>query len=150
MGALQNTSAWQRMGTTLATFVVVVLAITCLYVGRGVLIPIAVALLLTFILSPAVTALQRCGARRTPAVLITVVLAGVVLGGAVYLVGSQMVQLVAELPTYQENIAKRIAEVRQQGSGTLLRNVQRFVHEITSAASGPQPAAEGQTVKKKK
>jgi predicted PurR-regulated permease PerM len=147
MGALQNSSAWQRMGTTLATFVVVVLAITCLYVGRGVLIPIAVALLLTFILSPAVTALQRWGVRRTPAVMITVVLAGMALGGAVYLVGSQMVQLLAELPAYQENVAKRIAEVRQQGGGTLLRNVQRFVHEITSAASGPQPAAtEGQPV----
>jgi len=146
MGALQNTSAWQRMGTTLATFVVVVLTITCLYVGRGVLIPIAVALLLTFILSPAVTALQRWGVRRTPAVLITVVLAGVALAGAVYLVGSQMVQLLAELPAYQENVAKRIAEVRQQGGGTLLRNVQRFVHEITAAAFGPPPAADTQPV----
>jgi predicted PurR-regulated permease PerM len=146
MGALQNNSAWQRMAITLATFVVVVLAITCLYVGRGVLIPIAVALLLTFILSPAVSALQRWGVRRTPAVLITVLLAGILLGGAVWLVGSQMVQLLAELPAYQENVAKRITEVRQQGSGTLLRNVQRFIHEITSAASGPQSAADGQPV----
>ena len=52
MAALQTNTAWLRMATTLATFVVVVLAITCLYVGRGVLIPIAVAIQVISIVPP--------------------------------------------------------------------------------------------------
>src|SRR5437868_1014682 len=137
MAALHSTSAWQRMAPTLATFVIFVLAVGCLYWARPVLIPVALALLLTFMLGPAVASLQRRGLPRTPAVLIVVTLAGVVLAGALWLVGSQVVQLLAELPSYQENVAKRVAEVREKGSGTLLRNVQAFVHEIAAAATGP-------------
>jgi predicted PurR-regulated permease PerM len=125
------------MAPTLATFVLLVLAIACLYWARPVLIPVAVAVLLTFMLGPAVTLLQRRGLPRTPAVLIVVTFAGIILGGALWLLGSNLVQLLAELPAYQDNVAKRIAEVRENGSGTLLRNVQHFVHEVTASATGP-------------
>src|SRR5712671_6987519 len=101
MRALHSKSAWQRMAPTLATFVVVVFAIGCLYWARPVLIPLSLALLLTFMLGPAVALLQRRGLPRTPAVLIVVTLAGIVLSGALWLVGSQVVQLLAELPSYQ-------------------------------------------------
>lgn len=125
------------MAPTLATFVVGALAVGCLYWARPVLIPVALALLLTFILGPAVALLQRRGVPRTPAVLIVATLAAIVIAGALWLLGSQIVQLLAELPSYQENVAKRVAEVRENRSGTLLRNVQRFVHEVTTAAMGP-------------
>src|SRR4051794_23539761 len=137
MAALHSTSAWQRMAPTLASFVIFVLAVACLYWARPVLIPVAVALLLTFMLGPAVGLLQRRGVPRTPAVLIVATFAGMVLAGALWLVGSQIAQLVAELPSYQENVAKRITEVREQGSGDLLRNLQQFVHEVAAAATGP-------------
>jgi predicted PurR-regulated permease PerM len=134
-----NHVAWQRIAPTLAIFATVVLGIACLYWARPVLIPLAVATLLTFILGPAVTWLQRRGLPRTASVLFVVTIAGFVLAAALWLVGSQVVQLVAELPEYQENVAKRVAEVREQGSGTLLRNVQRFVKEVTAAATRPLP-----------
>ncbi|HMC10994.1 MAG TPA: AI-2E family transporter, partial [Pirellulaceae bacterium] len=138
MAAPRTTSlAWQRMAPTLATFVLLVLAIACLHWARPVLIPIAVATLLTFMLGPAVSLLQRRGLPRTPAVLIVVTAASIILMAALWLVGSQVFQLLAELPAYQDNVAKRVAEVREKGSGTLLRNVQRFVHEVTAAATGP-------------
>src|SRR5213082_2815239 len=132
--------AWQRIAPTLATFAAVVLAIACLYWARPVLIPLAVATLLTFMLGPAVTWLQRRGLPRTPSVLAVVGVAGVVLAAALWLVGSQLVQLLRELPANQENVAKRVAEVRAKRSGTLLRNVQRFVKEVSEAAIGPRPA----------
>jgi predicted PurR-regulated permease PerM len=133
-------AAWQGIAPTLATFAAVVLAIGCLYWARPVLIPLAVATLLTFMLGPAATWLQRRGLPRIPSVLSVVTVAGLVLAAALWLVGSQLVQLLAELPSYQENVAKRVAEVREQGSGTLLRNVQRFVKEVAAAATGPMPA----------
>jgi predicted PurR-regulated permease PerM len=132
--ALPAAAAWQRTTATLATFV---LAVACLYWARPVLIPLAVATLLTFMLGPAAALLERRRLPRTPSVLIVVSLAAIVLAAALWLVGSQLVQLLAELPTYQDNVAKRITEVREQGSGTLLRNIQRFVHEVTAAATGP-------------
>jgi len=132
--------AWQGIAPTLATFAAVVLAVACLYWARPVLIPLAVATLLTFMLGPAAGWLQRRGLPRIASVLSVVTVAGVILAAALWLVGSQLVQLLAELPAYQENVAKRVAEVREQGSGTLLRNVQRFVKEVTSAATG-QPSA---------
>src|SRR5205823_1422615 len=134
--------AWQGIAPTLATFATVALAVACLYWARPVLIPLAVATLLTFMLGPAVTWLQRRGLPRIASVLSVVTVSGVVLAAALWLVGSQLVQLLAELPEYQENVAKRVAEVREQGSGTLLRNVQRFVKEVAAAATGPLPASE--------
>src|SRR5262245_48923359 len=133
---------WQRIAPTLATFVTVVLAVACLYWARPVLIPLAVATLLTFMLGPAVNWLQRRGLPRIASVLSVVTIASLVLAAALWLVGSQVVQLLAELPEYQENVAKRVTEVREQGSGALLRNVQRFVKEVTAAATGPLPTSE--------
>src|SRR5437773_8036611 len=89
--------AWQRTAPTLATFAAVVLAVACLYWARPVLIPLAVAVLLTFMLGPGVTWLQRRGLPRTMSVLAVVSLAGIVLAAALWLVGSQVVQLLAEL-----------------------------------------------------
>jgi predicted PurR-regulated permease PerM len=125
------------MTPALGTFVLVVLVVSCLYFARPVLIPVAVATLLTFMLGPAVAFLHRRGLPRTPAVLLVVAFSTVVLVSALWMVGSQVVQLLADLPAYQENVAKRVTEVRQGGSGELLRNVRRFVHEIATAATGP-------------
>jgi len=87
------------MAPTLATFVLLVLAIACLYWARPVLIPLALAVVISFMLSPAVALLQRRGLARTPAVLVVATLAAIVLAGVLWIVGSQVVQLLAELPT---------------------------------------------------
>ena len=137
------TFAWQRLAPALATFALFVLVVGCLFWARAVLIPVAVATLVTFILGPLVMLLQRRGLPRAAAVSIVVIAACTVLSAALWLVGSQVVQLLAELPEYQHNVAKRVAEVRERGSGTLLANVQRFVHEVSVAATGP-PATPGQ------
>jgi predicted PurR-regulated permease PerM len=129
-------SAWQQAIPRLATFAFFVLIVACLYWARPVLIPIALALLITFMLVPAADALQRRRVPRVPAVLIVVCFATIVLSGALWLVGSQVVQLIAELPTYQDNVAKRVTEMRKNSSGSILANLQQFVHEVTAAATG--------------
>src|SRR5437868_3948221 len=100
VAAARARSASPRLLTTLATFVLLVLSVACLYWARPVLIPIAAAVLVTFMLGPAVTALQRRHVPRSAAVLIVIMAAGLLLCGAVWLVGSQVVQLLAELPAY--------------------------------------------------
>ena len=84
-----------------------VLVIACLYWAKSVFIPVALAVLLTFLLNPVVRLLQRRGLPRTPAVLLVVVLAFSVLGGISWTVTRQLTALAYELPRYKENLILR-------------------------------------------
>src|SRR5271168_5550376 len=61
--------------------------IAVLYFGRPILIPIALAVTLNFLLAPAVIYLHRYRIRRVPAVIIVVVIAGSLIGGIGWVVG---------------------------------------------------------------
>src|SRR5690606_3185155 len=94
-----------------------VLVLGVLYVGRGVLIPLAVAILLSFLLSPIVTALGRLRVPRAAAVVVTAAVAFAVLGAFGLLVGSQAADLATELPGYQSNIAEKLRSLREAAPG---------------------------------
>jgi predicted PurR-regulated permease PerM len=78
--------------------VVGVVVVTCLYWAQTVFIPIAMAVFLTVLLAPLVTALQRRGLRRLPSVMLVVLLAAAVLGGVIWLVTAQVTSLAGEMP----------------------------------------------------
>ena len=95
--------------TSLAVGVVIVVA---LYVGREVLVPIALAIMLSFVLAPLVRLLRRAWLGRVPAVFLAVLLAlGAILslGG---LIGVQMSQLVSGIPGYARTIDQKVAGIR--------------------------------------
>ena len=81
-----------------------VATIAALYLGRDVLIPLALAILLSFALGPPVTWLYRRGLPRVPAVLAVMLLVTLLLGGFAALVASQLTQLAQQLPTYEANL----------------------------------------------
>ena len=83
---------------SLFVFFALVLVTACLYWARTVLIPLALAILLAFVLTPAVAALQRRGLGRLPAVLLVVILALMLLSAIGYIVTRQINTLVANLP----------------------------------------------------
>lgn len=109
----------------------VVLVVACLSLAQKVLIPVALAMLLTFILSPAVTALQRRGLGRVPTVLVVAVLAFVLLGGIGLGMMLQLKGLAERLPQYRDNITQKIAGLRGMGQDTVLDKVQETIHQIT-------------------
>ena len=111
----------------LASFVLV---IACLYWGRVVLIPVALAILLTFLLNPVVSMLQRLGLGRTPPVILTVVLAFVVLGGIGWAVTGQLTTLANELPQYTSNLKHKIADLRGASQGGIVEKLERTVGEL--------------------
>src|SRR6185503_5059054 len=86
----------------------IVLTVAALYFAREVLIPVALALLLTFLLAPLVTRLRRWGWSKTPAVVTAVVLAFGVIAALTGLVTLQLVDLTQRLPEYRENIQAKI------------------------------------------
>lgn len=122
---------------TMITVASVILVVGCLNWAKPVLIPVAFAVLLSFVLSPVITSLQRRGLPRATAVVAVVLATSLCVTAFGWMLGSQFVHLAEQLPTYQDNVARRIAEVREQGKDSLLGKVQRFVDRITVAATEP-------------
>jgi predicted PurR-regulated permease PerM len=80
------------------TFVVIAGVIAALHFAADVLIPIALALLLAFLLAPLVDRIQRTGANRATSVVLTTLVAFTVLGAVAYAVAHQFLGLVESLP----------------------------------------------------
>ena len=106
-----------------------VLVIVVLYWAQAVLVPIALAILLTFVLAPPVTWLERW-LGRVPAVLVVVTLVFVVLGLAGWGLARQMDHLATDLPAYRVNILAKIADVRGAGKGGTVEKLQETIEEI--------------------
>jgi len=102
--------------TSLISFATFVLIIATLYWGQAVLIPLALAILLTFLLSPVADALER--------------IAFSLLGGIGWIVTLQFVSLANELPKYTGNIKQKRADVRGARKGGALEKVQKTVEEV--------------------
>src|SRR5690606_35793192 len=95
-----------------ARLVSIALVVAALWVAQAVLIPIALAAFVTFLMSPLVTRLDRLGLPRVLAVL---VVSGAVTGtltGVGFLVVGQLGQLAEELPEYRDNIRTKLADLR--------------------------------------
>ena len=96
-------SAWM-LG---ATAVVVV----ALYLAKGVLVPLTLAVLLSFLLSPLCDWLERCKMGRVPAVLLTAILGFSLLGIAAWTAVVQMNALAPKMPEYQDNLQTKLHAV---------------------------------------
>jgi predicted PurR-regulated permease PerM len=111
------------------TFAGCVLVVVVLYWAQAVLVPIALAILLTFVLTPPVTWLERwVGGVR--AVLVVVTLVFTVLGLAGWGLARQMDHLAQDLPGYRANILAKIADVRGAGKGGSVEKLQQTIEDI--------------------
>ncbi|HEY8007941.1 MAG TPA: AI-2E family transporter [Methylocella sp.] len=104
----------------LATVVLGAVVLTALYVGRDVFIPIAIAIMISFVLSPPILLLRRWGLARVPSVL-TVVFAALVIAFVVSAVLTRQVsELAVDLPKYQLTINAKIDRVRDAAADNAL------------------------------
>lgn len=109
--------------SAMATAVLAVIIVAMLYFGREIIIPIAMAILLSFVLAPLVGLLQRNRVPRGLAVVSVVIFAFAVIFATGSLLASQLTQLAGDLPRYQSTIAEKIQSFRETtaGRGTLER-----------------------------
>ncbi|MEA2857918.1 MAG: hypothetical protein QOH98_2239 [Methylobacteriaceae bacterium] len=129
----------------IATLFTLALAITALYVGRAVFIPIAIAVLLSFALAPLVRLLRRWRVPRVASVGLVVLLAFAILVGIGALVAQQFADLTKELPNYEYTISRKIDSIKQltAGSGSIeratkaLRNLGGQITETAPEAAKP-------------
>ncbi len=118
--------------------------IAVLYFAREILIPLAFAITLTFILSRPVGWLQRLHIRRFPAVLAVMLVLVTVAGSIGYVIFNQLVEVVNELPSYRENIDNKIKTLRAPNKGALGRaaqSVKEIGKELAAAQELPAPPA---------
>ena len=120
------------------TFAGCVLVVAVLYWGQAVLVPIALAILLTFVLTPPVNWLERL-IGRVPAVLVVVVLVFTVLGLAGWGLTRQLTHLAQDLPGYRANIRAKIADVRGAGKGGTVEQLQDTIEDIKGDLGTPAP-----------
>src|SRR3954466_13373526 len=88
-------------------FLVLAAVVGFLYLAREVLIPLALAILFSFLLAPAVRRLEQWHIGRALGSVLVVVLLVLVLGAVAWFAGDQAINLVGKLPEYKENIAQK-------------------------------------------
>ncbi|UEM18930.1 AI-2E family transporter [Skermanella mucosa] len=118
-------------GTTLGIIVTVVAA---LYFGRDILMPVALAILLSFALAPIVIRLRRWGLGRVLSVILVVLLMFTAILGFGTLVASQLVDLARNLPNYEQNIRAKIQSVRgatEGGGGGVIDQASEMLRDLS-------------------
>jgi predicted PurR-regulated permease PerM len=126
----------------------IVIAIAALYFGRDIFVPLALAMLLSFALAPAVRWLRRVGIPNLAAVLSVVAFAFLVIFSLGAIVAWQVADLAEQLPTYRFNIEAKIDSLRQSPPGghlferatSMVRDLGRKIEEEDKQAAKEQAA----------
>jgi predicted PurR-regulated permease PerM len=105
---LARSNSSRQLSYLLALFVAVI-AIAVLYLAKTVVVPLALAILFTFLLAPLVTLLERIRLPRVLAILLVISTFACALGWIGWTVGKQLVEVTAHLPAYRMNIADKLA-----------------------------------------
>src|SRR6202040_193649 len=128
--------------SAVATAILAVTIIVMLYFGREIIIPIALAVLLSFVLAPLVGLLQRVRVPRGLAVVSVVIMAFAVIFAMGSLLASQLTQLASDLPRYQTTITEKIQSFRDTtaGRGTLER-ASGMLKDLSKELDKPKDAA---------
>ena len=119
----RTTEELMALLSAVATAILAVIIISMLYFGRDIFVPVALAILLSFVLAPLVGVLQRIHVPRGLAVVSVVILAFTLIFAMGSLLATQLTQLAGDLPRYQSTISEKIQSFRdtKAGRGTLER-----------------------------
>ena len=129
----------------LLTLAIAVVVIAALYLAREVLIPITLAILLSFVLAPIVELLRKVRVPRVPAVLLAVVLAIGVLLAAAGTIGMQLASIAYDIPRYATTIEQKVETMRGATLGRMSRIMARVgkqVEKTVPAQSAPNVPTE--------
>src|ERR1700738_3604976 len=142
----------QAPGPTRMALFTTVIVVTVLKLAQEVFIPLALAILCTFLLAPMVELLTRCYIKRLLAVIVSLTLGLALIVGLGTLVFNQFADLAKELPGYQQQLRtnlKHFGGALRGGVAETTHAFEELTKEIDRAApSEPQPrgGGEGQVV----
>ena len=96
-----------------------VLVIAALYFGRELFIPLALALVFSFLLTPVVSLLEKLRLGRIASVFAVLILAFALVGSVTWQVARQLVEIMVQLPDYKANLDTKIRLLHTSNSGNL-------------------------------
>jgi predicted PurR-regulated permease PerM len=124
-----------QTGVVLVTMIAVV---AVLHFAEDVLVPLALALMLAFLLAPLVSRAERSGINRVIAVAFITLTTFALLGLLVYTVGNQFLRLVEELPSYRDNLVTKVRSLSGSTQGGIERGVEA-VKELSDELQKSSP-----------
>ncbi|WP_237478225.1 AI-2E family transporter [Lichenibacterium dinghuense] len=121
------------------------LVIAGLYVGSEIFVPIALAILLSFVLAPGVRVLRRCGIGRVLPVLLMTLLAFLLIAALGALLALQLRGLADAMPQYQTTVLDKVEALRSVVSGQGTSRFSEFLSSLGQhlQSGAGQPAASG-------
>ncbi|HEY1496112.1 MAG TPA: AI-2E family transporter [Candidatus Solibacter sp.] len=117
--------------------VAILIAIAALYFAREILVPLAVAVLLSFLLTPSVRYLERGRIGRLASVLLVFLVSLGCAAGVGYVVGNQLFDVLNELPKYKENLRTKMESLRGRPGGSLAKAT-ASVQELSKELAAPK------------
>ena len=119
-------------GPLASSLVVFAIIVAGLFLAREVLIPIAIAVLLSFVLGPLVNFLRRLRLGRAVAVLVSVLFAAGLIAAVSTVIGVQVAELAQDVPRYQRTVERKIEGLRNGSLGQTMdyiANINRAIHQ---------------------
>lgn len=136
-------------GPGVSAAIIAALIIAGLYVGREIFVPIALAILLSFVLAPPVERLESWRVPRGAAVPIVVVAAFLAIFALGSLIASQVTQLAEGLPGYQQTMQNKISSLRSvtaagplERAASVLQDLGKELNKPEAGAETPRPATQ--------
>jgi predicted PurR-regulated permease PerM len=111
-----------------------------LYWGKAVAIPLALAVLVSFMLNPLVKLVQRTRLPRTGAVILTVLLAGTAVAALTWVIGMQVISLSEKLPEYREIITAKVKDLQGAMRGGAVGKIQDTMSTVAHELEEPAAA----------
>jgi predicted PurR-regulated permease PerM len=132
----------------LLTLTAVVVVIAGLYFGRQVLIPLALAVVLSFLLAPVASWLETWRLGRVLSVVVVISLALALVGIGGWMVSGQLMNVVDQLPSYQSNIHDKVQSLRVQ-HGNRLTNATKTVSDLSKELTAASESAADKKIQKR-
>ena len=137
--SVTEATGWLRDHSSRIMTAGIILAL--LYLGRPVLIPLALAIMLSLLVAPLIRALRRLRIGRASSVLVAVAALTVLCVGVAAALGTQILHIAESLPQYESNVQRKLKTLEEVTVGPLLRltNETSRLTGIRSAAAPPVP-----------
>ncbi len=124
---------------TIATILILVTTIAILYLAREILVPIAIAVLLSFVLSPLVKAMRRIGLSKRISVVVVVLSSFLVAVGFGAVLAKQISDLAADAPRYQATVATKATGLRDFAAHSpVLAKLNAMIADVSQMSPPPE------------
>ncbi len=128
---------------TLPRMATIVGAAVVLYLAQDIFLPLAIAMLITFALSPLVTRLRQTGLPLIWTVLTVVAATAAAMTLFAFVVSTQIGQLAQNFPTFRANIIAKVDGLKEAGGeGSIVSRLTEMVSAINAQVGQAMPGAD--------